>query len=51
MLIIEGNKQRRREFQSKQTAYQEVLAMEQIFDEYKKSGYDTKRASEQKENL
>lgn len=38
MLIIEGNKQRRREFQSKQTAYQEVLAMEQIFDEYKKSG-------------
>lgn len=38
LLIIEGNKQRRREFQSKQVAYQEVLSMEQIYDEYKKSG-------------
>ena len=38
MLIMEGNKQRRREFTSKKVAYQEVLTMEQIYDEYKKQG-------------
>lgn len=38
LLIIEGNKQRRREFQSKTTAYQEVLSLEQIYDNYKKDG-------------
>lgn len=38
LLIIEGNKQRRREFQSKQVAYKEVCAVEQIFDNYKKQG-------------
>lgn len=38
LLIIEGNKQRRREFQNKKTAYQEVLAIEQIFDNFKQQG-------------
>lgn len=38
MLIIEANRQRCREFESKEIAYQEVLSMEKIYDEYKKSG-------------
>lgn len=38
ILIMEGNKQRRREFTSQEIAYQEVLTMEQIYDTYKEQG-------------
>lgn len=38
MLIMEGNKQRRREFATQEIAYQEILTMEQIYDEYKNQG-------------
>lgn len=48
LLIIEGNKQRRREFTSTKIAYQEILTMEMIYDEYKKAGLIPKGSDKRK---